>query len=344
MNWFKPKPQSVTPEISISIEDKAVETRRGMPVYEELTGEKLEQRDIFVTCDGEQRRVKIDVLRNQFRRGIVPGDLLALVTTGSDDKMWYCGEGTVAEVVAAWEAAPLQSYELQDVKRMIREFGLPEYQVASKAEYSDLRRLYERCDKYYRYVGWHDKEFKRLTKSGTKELVFTLDAEDPTWDASEGEERFVAEVRKRLPHLVWNVREQRGRVEHVKEVELRRKERQYLNDTRNNLTNFPHKDLEITVKDGAAIKIREIKRKLNDGSMSPETLVRYRSENDWVELGEFLDEWIKKRATIKQLDYLAVLQKQHGINAEIAVDCLRKEISERISALVATPEGTHLGS
>ena len=78
--------------------------------------------------------------------------------------------------------------------------------------------------------------------------------------------------------------------------------------------------------------------------MSPETLVRYRSDKDWVELGEFLDEWIKKRATIKQLDYLTVLQKQHGINAEIAVDCLRKEISERIAALVAKPEGSELGS
>ncbi len=315
-----------------------------MPVYEELTGKKLEQRDIFVTCDGEQRKVKIDVLRRQLRTGVLSGDLPALVTTGYDDKMWYCGEGTVADIVAAWEAAPLESYERQDVKRMIREFDLPEYQVASKAEYSDLRHLYERCTKYHRYIGWHDEEFKRLTKSGTKELVLTLDAEDPTWDASEGEERFVEEVRKRLAHLVRNVREQKGRVEHVKEVELHRKERQYLTDTRNNLTNFPHKDLEIEVKEAGIVRIREIKGKVRDGSMSPETLVRYRSDKDWVELGEFLDEWIKKRATIKQLDYLTVLQKQHGINAEIAVDCLRKEISERIAALVAKPEGGELGS
>ncbi len=197
-----------------------------------------------------------------------------------------------------------------------------------------LRHLYERCTKYHRYIGWHDQEFKRLTKPGTKELVFRLDAEDPTWDASDGEERFLEEVRKRLPHPVRNVREQKGRVEHVKEVELRRKEHQYLTDTRKNLTNFPHKDLEIGVKDGAAVRIREIKGKLRDGSMSPETLVRYRGDQEWVELGEFLDEWIKKRATVKQIDYLDALQKQHGINAEIAVDCPRKEISQRIATLV----------
>ena len=223
---------------------------------------------------------------------------------------------------------------------MIREFDLPEYQVPSKAEYSDLRHLHKRCTKYHRYIGWHDEEFKRLTKSGTKELVFTLDAEDPTWDASDGEERFLEEVRKRLPHLVRNVREQKGRVEHIKEVELRRKERQYLTDTRNNLTNFPHKDLEIGVKEGETVRIREIKGKLRDGSMSPETLVRYRGDEDWVELGEFLSEWINKRATIKQIDYLDALQKEHGISAEIAVDCSRKEISQRIAALVPKERDT----
>ena len=274
------------------------------------------------------------MLRRQLRTGVLSGDLAALVTTGYDDKMWYCGEGTVSDIVAAWEAAPLESYELRDVKRMIREFGFPEYQVASKAEYSDLRHLYERCDKYYRYIGWHDEEFKRLTKSGTKELVLGLDAGDPTWDAREGEERFLEEVRKRLPHLVRNVGQQKARVEHVKEVELRRKERQYLTDTRNNLTNFPHRDLEIEVKGGEIVRIREIKGKVRDGSMSPETLVRYRSDKDWVELGEFLSEWINKLATVKQIDYLDALQKQHGINAEIAVDCPRKEISQRIATLV----------
>src|SRR5439155_26291737 len=193
--------------------------------------------------------------------------------------------------------------------------------------------------KYYRYIGWHDEEFKRLTKSGTKELVFRLDADDRTWDASDGEERFLEEVRKRLPHLVRNVREQKGRVEHVKEVELRRKERQYLTDTRNNLTNFPHKDLEIELKEGGRVRMREIKSKLRDGNMFPETHVRYRGDKDWVELGEFLNEWIKKRATIKQIEYLDALQKQHGISTEIAVDDSRKEISERIAALAPKQEG-----
>ena len=73
--------------------------------------------------------------------------------------------------------------------------------------------------------------------------------------------------------------------------------------------------------------------------MFPETHVRYRGDKDWVELGEFLNEWIKKRATIKQIEYLDALQKQHGISTEIAVDDSRKEISERIAALAPKQEG-----
>ena len=161
MSWLKRKLGSVTPEISISVKDDPLEIGRGMPVYEELTGEKLERRDIFVTCDGEQRKVKIDVLRSHFHAGILSADLPVVVTTDYGEEIRYCWEGTVSEVVAGWEAAPLQSYELQDVKRMIREFDLPEYQVASKAEYSDLRHLYERCTKYHRYIGWHDEELQQ---------------------------------------------------------------------------------------------------------------------------------------------------------------------------------------
>ncbi len=92
MSWFKRKFGSVAPEINISVEQHTPEIRRGMPVYEELTGETLEWRDIFVTCDGEQRKVKIDVLRSHFHTGILCGDLPVLVTKDYGGKMRYCGE------------------------------------------------------------------------------------------------------------------------------------------------------------------------------------------------------------------------------------------------------------
>ncbi|PYJ75550.1 MAG: hypothetical protein DME77_08850, partial [Verrucomicrobia bacterium] len=93
MSWFKRKLGSVTPEISISVEQHTPEIKRGMPVYEELTGENLERRDIFVTSDGEQRKEKIDALRHHFRSGILSADLPVVVTVDYGGEMRYCGEG-----------------------------------------------------------------------------------------------------------------------------------------------------------------------------------------------------------------------------------------------------------
>jgi len=59
---------------------------------------------------------------------------------------------------------------------------------------------------------------------------------------------------------------------------------------------------------------------------------------EWIELSEFLNDWLKRKATIKQIDYLKSLQQQHGIEAEIPLDISRDEISGRISALAPPRE------
>src|SRR5947207_14072469 len=99
MSWFKRKLGSVTPEISMSVEQHKPEIERGMPVYEELTGENLERRDIFVSSDGEQRKEKIDALRHHFRSGILTADLPVVVTVDYGGEMRYGGGGAVAEIV-----------------------------------------------------------------------------------------------------------------------------------------------------------------------------------------------------------------------------------------------------
>ena len=82
------------------------------------------------------------------------------------------------------------------------------------------------------------------------------------------------------------------------------------------------------------MKIRELKPKIREGLIAPETLVRYRDDAQWIELSEFLNDWMRRKATIKQIDYLTALQRQHEIVAEIPLDISRDEISTRISALV----------
>jgi hypothetical protein len=92
--------------------------------------------------------------------------------------------------------------------------------------------------------------------------------------------------------------------------------------------------MPIQIKDLGAVTIRELKPKIRDGLVVPETLVRYREDAEWIELSEFLNDWMRRKATIKQIDYLKALQRQHGIVADIPLDISREEISTRISVLV----------
>jgi hypothetical protein len=142
---------------------------------------------------------------------------------------------------------------------MIQEFSFPEYEITSKAQYSDLKKLYARCDKYYRYIVYRDKEFKRLTKAATKDLVLSLDEADATWDSTEGEKRFAEEVRKRQPELIRSEVEKKRKKEKEKEDNLQREVRRPLIETRNNLTNFPHKNMPIQVsrKSGKALSLQK---------------------------------------------------------------------------------------
>lgn len=91
--------------------------------------------------------------------------------------------------------------------------------------------------------------------------------------------------------------------------------------------------MPIQIKDVGTLTIRELKPKIREGLVGADTLVRYRDDAEWVELSEFLNDWLKRKATIKQIDYLKSLQRQHGIDAEIPLDISRDEISGRISAL-----------
>ncbi len=327
------------PSLTFSFSSSRPETRRGLPVYEsEIRGEKLERRDIIVSRGNDQIKFSIDALRDQYRVGLLPAELPVLVTTFSGGTTYYCGEGTVGSIVAAWESAPLDNFDKQDVSRMIHEFSFPDYEVTSKAAYSDLKKLYARCDKYYRHIIYRDKEFKRLTKAATKDLVLSLDEADSTWDSTDGEKRFAQEVRRRHPELIRSEVEKKRKKEREQKAYLERESRRPLIETRNNLTNFPHKNMPIQIKDVGTVTIRELKPKIREGLVGSETLVRYRDNAEWVELSEFLNDWMRRKATIKQIDYLKALQRQNGIVAEIPLDLSREEISMRINELAPRPD------
>ena len=161
----------------------------------------------------------------------------------------------------------------------------------------------------------------------------SLDEADSTWDSADGEKRFAEEVRKRHPELIRSEVEKKRKKEREKEAYLQRELRRPLIETQNNLTNFPHKNMPIQIKDFGTVTIRELKPKIREGLVVPETLIRYRDDAEWIELSEFLNDWMRRKATIKQIDYLTALQRQHGIVDEIPLDISVDEISTRISAL-----------
>jgi hypothetical protein len=336
MKWLNKLFGSQPPSVTVTHTINPPEMKRGLRVYEaEIHAQKLERRDILVTHNGEQKKLPIDMLREQFHAGILPGDTPVLVTSLYCQETHYCGEGTVAGIVAAWEAAPVEEFDRQDATRMIQEFGFPEPTIPTKASYHELKRLYSRCDSYYRYVAAHDREFKRFTKAATKDLVFLLDQAQPGWDAIDGQKRFAEEVRRHHPEFMRTEADKKAKRQRDKEQQLRREERRPLIDTRNNLTSFPHKSMLIEIKDHGMIEIRAIKPKLRECVITPETLVRYRSDSNWMELCEFLSDWMRSKATGRQIDYLSALQRQHRITTPIPLDISRQEASDRIDALAS---------
>ena len=313
--------------------------KRGLLVYEtRLVGAKLAERNITVTVDGESRKISIDVLCRDYHAAKIPADADVLVTATRGDGEVYCGQGTVAAVIEAWEKAPLDAFDRQDVKRMTTEFKLPDYHVDSKAELSELKRLYDRCNRYYRYVASQAEEFKRVTKEATSKLVLGLDQSDPMWDVTNGETRFVKELCRQHSELIRTESEKKARAKRWDEQQLELEQRRPLIETRNNLTNFPHKDMLLEVRNIGMIRIRDIKGKIRDGTMCPKTPVRYRSADEWVELCKFLNDWVRWKATVRQLELLTSLQRQHGITDDIPLDIGRSAVSKRISALIARRE------
>ncbi len=325
MNWLN--------KIFAANDPESPPLRHNLPVWQsELSGRTLQDRTIRLLGEPPVE-LRIREVRIQFLAGHLAAEHPVIVTNFYCQQNYFCGESTVGELVAMWEAAPIDEFDQQDCPRMIREFDLPEYQVTTKAQYSDLRDLYDRCDHYYRLVLRREKQVKRITKTQAKELIFALDQESPGWEQQDGDDRFIGELTRRNPKLIRTEEDKKVRRQREKREQTKREEHRPLFNTRNHLTEFPHKKMAIEVQGFGRQEIRALKPLLREGRITPETLVRYRDTDEWSELEDFLADWLRNKATTAQLDYLAALQKQHGIATEIMLDMSRREASERISPL-----------
>jgi hypothetical protein len=248
MNWFN--------EGSTN-EAESPPLRFGLPMWEgEFSGHSLENRTIQLL--GEPAvELPIRDLRIQFLASRLASEHPAIVTTSYCQQKYFCGECTVGQLVAMWEAAPIGEIDRQDCTRMIREFDLPEYQVTTKAQYSDLRDLYNRCDHYYRLVFSKDSEFKRFSKTQTKHLVFALDQQSPGWEQQNGDARFLEELSRRVPKVVRSEAERKASKERRIRQHAKWQEKWPLVRTRNALTDFPHKKMLLEVQALGKVEIRD---------------------------------------------------------------------------------------
>ena len=81
------------------------------------------------------------------------------------------------------------------------------------------------------------------------------------------------------------------------------------------------------------MEVRQIKPLISKNIVKPDTLIRYRDEDEWMELSDFLEDWAVNKITVSQLQFLTALYKENSIVDEIPFDLSRKMASEKITFL-----------
>jgi hypothetical protein len=321
-----------SPSGSVNAND--TDTKYGLPVHEpNIIGIKLGRRTILVIHEGKQEQIEINALRKQFRDGKIPGESPVLVTNLYCQQTYYCGEGTVADVVAAWESAPIEDLDRSFMLIEAEKYALSCDNVITKIDYHAFMRLCERLNIYRLFILKKKNELKKLPRAAIANIVYLLDQENPGWDAIDGQPRFYEELKKRFPEFVRNEKAQRIKKQQDKSRRRKQREQLPVTETKFYLTMFPHKTMQVEVKDIGPMEIRAIKPLLRQGTMTYESLVRYRNTSEWTELYSFLHDWLENKASDRQINYLTALQKKNGIDEPIELDSNKREISKRIDAL-----------
>lgn len=321
-----------SPSGSVNAND--ADTKYGLSIHEPtIIGIKLGRRTILVIHDGKQEQIEINALRKQFRDGKIPGESLVLVTNLYCQETYYCGEGTVADVVAAWESAPIEDLDRSFMLIEAEKYALSCDNVITKVDYHAFMRSCERLNIYRLSILKKKNEFKKLPRSAIANIVYLLDQENPGWDAIDGQLRFYEELKKRFPEFVRDEKAQKIKKQQDKSRRRKQREQLPITETKFYLTMFPHKTMRIEAKDIGMLEIRAIKPLLRQGTMTYESLVRYRNSSEWTELYSFLRDWLENKTSDRQINYLAALQKQNGIDEPIELDSNKRDISKRIDAL-----------
>jgi hypothetical protein len=168
-----------------------------------------------------------------------------------------------------------------------------------------------------------------------KDLIILLDGRNPGWDKDESlcKNKLNEFIKIFHPDKIRTLAEQKEKKRLIKLKSIEAEVNLPVVRVRNALTAFPHKELIVEIKDIGKMEVRKIKPLISSGAIGPDTMIRYREENEWLELSEFLQDWAANKISVSQMQFLKSLYRENSIIDEIPCDLSRQLASEKISVL-----------
>ena len=331
MKWIK-NIFGLVDSIDDNLKDSSV--RYGFPVdHEEFAPRKIGRMDLRISINGENKILRINELVKLFDKKIITGSENVVITRPNIEANYFCGEGMVMNIINSWKSAALDHNDV-DLPNRVNEYGF-QISINTKFELMVFDELYARVSKYFYYISSKNKIYKRFKKQEVKDLVLLLDGRNPEWDADEIKcydelDRFIKIFN---PEKIRTPLEQKEKKRLIKLKSIEAEVNFPVVRIRNALTVFPHKKIIVEIKDLGKMEVRQIKPLISQNIVKPDTLIRYREKDEWMELSDFLEDWAVNKITVSQLQFLTALHKENSISDEVPCDLSKKLASEKITFL-----------
>jgi hypothetical protein len=328
------KNSSVKYGSAVDSETENSSLKYGFPVDEEkFEPRKIGRMDLRIVVNGEKKILTINELIKLFDKKIIIGSESVVITRSGYESTYFCGEGRAIDIINSWKSAALDHNDV-DLPDRVNEYGF-QISINTKYELMLFNELYSRVSKYFHHVGGKNKVYKQFRKQEMKDLVLLLDGRNPGWD--DDEIKCYDELDKLIkifhPDKIRTLAEQKEKKRLIKLKSIEAEVNLPVVRVRNALTAFPHKEFIVEIKDIGKMEVRKIKPLISSGAVGPDTMIRCREENEWLELSDFLEDWAANKISVSQMKFLKDLYRENSIIDEIPCDLSRQLASEKIDFL-----------
>jgi hypothetical protein len=264
----------------------------GFPVdHEEFAPRKIGRMDLRIIVNGEKKILRINELIKLFDKKVITGSENVVITRPNVEANYFCGDGLAINIINSWKLAALDHNDV-DLPNRINEYGF-QISINNKFELMLFDELYARVSKYFYHANSKNKIYKKFSKQEIKDLVLLLDTRNPGWDDDEIKcyDELDGFIKIFHPNKIRTASEQKEKKRLIKLKSIEAEVNLSVVRIRNSLTLFPHKKLIIEIKDLGKMEVRQIKPLISSNTVKPDTLIKFREEDEWMELSDFLDDW-----------------------------------------------------